>query len=87
MSYWTLPEGSVAGELTCVLRPDGVIGDAAWMETVEDVNDRRNEKTNLRQRIGHTYPACCWSKADLLSGQVALPRQTPINRAAEWNQF
>ena len=30
MSYWVFPAGGVAERLTCVFRPDGVIGDAAW---------------------------------------------------------
>ena len=38
MSYWTLPEGSVVGALTWVLRPDGVIGEAAWTKELRQVN-------------------------------------------------
>jgi hypothetical protein len=64
MSYWTLPE--LVGALIWVLRPDGVMGEAAWIEMVGYTNRRRSEKKNTRQRFSHTCPACCSFKADLL---------------------
>src|SRR5215471_3392814 len=30
MSYWIFPGGGVADRVTCVLSPEGVMGEAAW---------------------------------------------------------
>src|SRR5215510_15028242 len=51
MSYWTLPEGRLAGGLTCVLSPEGVMGEAAWTSEVRYGTDRASEQPSRSQEI------------------------------------
>src|SRR6476660_5307601 len=59
MSYWTLPEGSVEGELTRVLSPDEVMGGGVWAEEIRQANDRTSEKPKVRMGINWSRSECC----------------------------
>src|SRR6476646_9665514 len=66
------PLGRVTGGLTCVLRPDAVMGEAAWARKVRCVNSRTSEKPNARQEINLAYFAF---KAEPPLGVLPSPRK------------
>ena len=51
MLYCVCPLGRGTGGLTCVLRPDPVMGEAAWTREVREANNRTREKPNVRKGI------------------------------------
>src|SRR6478609_1204634 len=51
MLYCVCPLGSETGGLTCVLRPDPVMGEAAWTREVRKANNRMRAKPNVREGI------------------------------------
>ena len=51
MLYCVCPLGRETGGLTCVLRPDPVMGEAAWTKEVREANNRTREKPNVRKGI------------------------------------
>ena len=75
MSYWTLPEGSVEGELTCVLSPDEVMGGGVWADEIRQANDRTSEKPKVRKRINWLRSECCPINGELSLGIGSLPRK------------
>jgi hypothetical protein len=69
MSYWTLPEGRVAGELTWVLSPDDVIGEAAWAMELRQVRTMSETAKLRRQREG-VFVTRHLFNANLFSGRT-----------------
>src|SRR6478609_7888405 len=51
MLYCVCPLGSVTAGLTCVFRPEPVMGEAAWTREVREANNRTSEKPNVRKGI------------------------------------
>src|SRR5215467_6231374 len=54
MSYWIFPGGGVADRVTCVLSPEGVMGEAAWTREVGYGTASTTEQ--LRRRQESTLP-------------------------------
>ena len=48
------PLGRETGGLTCVLRPDPVMGEAAWTEEVRQADNRTSEKPSLKKEINRS---------------------------------
>src|SRR6476620_11894411 len=71
MLYCVCPLGRETGGLTCVLRPDPVIGEAAWTREVREANNRTRKKPNVRQGIS----ACFTFNAEPPLGVVPSPRK------------
>src|SRR5262249_2504162 len=62
MSYWIFPGGGVADRVTCVLSPEGVMGEAAWTREV-GLDARTREQPSMKERI-----TLAWSASRLFIG-------------------
>ena len=76
MSYWTLPEGSVDGELTRVLSPDDVMGGVVCAEAIREANTRTSEKPAVKREVNATCAARCFFNRDPPIGKGAFTPQT-----------
>src|SRR6476620_11153963 len=51
MLYCVCPLGRATAGLTCVFRPEPVMGEAAWTKEVRQANNRRSEQPRTRRGI------------------------------------
>src|SRR5215472_13595578 len=84
MSYWIFPGGGIADRVTCVLSPEGVMGEAAWTREVGYGTASTTEQPRRRQESTLTCSAArCFIGAPPLAFWFTLQRDSQKRRPSD----